>query len=134
MQKRSPLRESTKRKIGKKATIRLLNLWKDPAYRGRMKIARSGERNPRWAGSKIGYSGLHQWIRRTFGQPPCCGKCEQVGKKTKGRWSIQWANITGVYNRERKQWGPRCRSCHIQDDQKNPKRPSFDPPPKKRVR
>lgn len=82
--------EDTKRKIGK---------------------ANSGEASSGWKGDKISYNGLHWWIRRHFGKPQLCEDCGTTIAKI-----FDWANISGLYSRERSDWKRLCRSCHIKFD------------------
>ena len=68
---------------------------------------RFGKENPNWKGDKVGYSGLHKWVSRHFGKPKECEKCGRTGHRI-----VQWANKTGKYLRERKDWFVLCASCH----------------------
>ena len=68
-----------------------------------------GENNPYWKGDKVGYAGVHKWIKQIFPKPD---KCQECGNKAE----LDLANITGVYNRELQNWNYLCRSCHIKQD------------------
>ena len=71
------------------------------------------ENNPNWKGDNVSYNCLHLWIRKYFLKP---NKCSQCGKETD---KLDLANVTGIYNRDFKNWEYMCRSCHmIYDDQK----------------
>lgn len=59
-----------------------------------------------WKGEKVGYRGLHYWLRRTKGLPKKCVKCGSE----KGR--IQWANKDGKYRRVESDYVAMCPSCH----------------------
>lgn len=62
----------------------------------------------RWKG---GYFALHTWIERNFGKEK---KCEICLSKSAKRY--EWANVTGIYNRERKNWKRLCCKCHRKFD------------------
>jgi hypothetical protein len=67
----------------------------------------SGEKGANWLGDNVGYAGIHQWLRLMFGSPKICEKCG-----TKNAKKYEWANITGIYKRERKNFMRMCTSCH----------------------
>ena len=69
---------------------------------------RMGNKNPNWKGREITYMGLHTWIKRKYHLPKVCEKC---GKK-----KPEWANKSGKYLRDRNDWIPLCRSCHMKYD------------------
>lgn len=87
----------------------------------KMGISRKTSRNPNWAGGRVGYIALHQWLYRNYGVP---NKCESKGCRYPKQGSsylitrptFQWANITGIYNREKQNWKMLCRSCHAKFD------------------
>jgi len=68
-----------------------------------------GENHPLWKGDKVGYTGLHDWISVHW------GKARNYFCKC-GKQGLDWANITGIYSRDRKNWEPMCRSCHKKFD------------------
>jgi len=57
---------------------------------------------------KVGYRAIHYWIERELGKPTKCEDClmEFSGHK------IHWANISGEYKRDIKDWKRLCSSCH----------------------
>lgn len=63
-----------------------------------------------WRGNDVGYSGVHQWVRRHLPKPESCESCGRVSK-----W-IDLANITGIYSREFENWRYLCRKCHRKND------------------
>lgn len=65
-----------------------------------------------WKGDKVGYGGVHTWIRNHFGKADCCENlnCEQKSK------FFEWANISGRYLRKREDFMKLCRSCHRRFD------------------
>lgn len=78
---------------------------------------RTGEKSNNWKGDKIGYKGLHIWIEKQHGKAKehICSMCS--GKS--GSTRMEWANITGIYNRDLKNWKPLCRKCHVKYDVEN---------------
>ena len=66
---------------------------------------RTGELNNKWKGEDVGYSGLHKWIRGYLPKPEFCHLCRTNKPK-------EVACITGVYNRELKNWAWFCVKCH----------------------
>lgn len=75
---------------------------------------KKGVRHLFWKGNKVGYDGLHAWIRNNFGKANKCEWC-----KTKKSKRYEWAN-KGKYNRNRKNWVSLCTKCHNKLDRKNP--------------
>jgi hypothetical protein len=70
---------------------------------------RRGELAPSWTGDKVGYFGLHNWIKKIFPKPECCMNC-RLEKK------LDLANISGLYKREITDWTWLCRKCHMLSD------------------
>lgn len=70
---------------------------------------KKGDQHPFWKGERVGYRGLHAWLYRAYGRPSKCTVCSTEGK-------CHWANIDGVYSRERKRWASMCPSCHFKYD------------------
>lgn len=66
-----------------------------------------------WKGDKVGYCGLHDWLRNTEG---LADKCENIDCSREGKRVFHWANITGVYERKRKHWAMLCVTCHNRFD------------------
>lgn len=62
-----------------------------------------------WAGDEVGYSGIHQWLKREYGQPPTC---EQCGITRSNPRSIHWASKNGNHKRDRAYYMRLCVSCH----------------------
>ncbi len=65
--------------------------------------------NPNWKADNVGNQGLHKWIRSHFYRTRLCQMCMQTS-------SYDLANITGMYNREFKNWRYYCRKCHMISD------------------
>ena len=70
---------------------------------------KNGDKHPLWRGDAVGYKSLHEWISVSWGKAKdyLCS-C--------GFRALDWANITGIYNRDRDNWRPMCRSCHKKFD------------------
>jgi len=66
---------------------------------------RQGDKNPNWKGDNVSMKVLHKWIRRHLASPEFCQMCNKNPHE-------ELANITGVYNREFKNWLYLCLSCH----------------------
>lgn len=83
--------------------------------REKMVAARSGKLSGSWLGDLVGYSGIHQWIRRVLGQPHVCEFC---GKKNLRHRQYHWANVSGEYLRDISDWIRLCVKCHKNYDLK----------------
>ena len=60
-----------------------------------------------WKGDKVGYQGVHGWIRKIAGKPSLCENCGTTTAK-----KFEWANISSEYKRKRDDWKRLCVSCH----------------------
>lgn len=69
----------------------------------------SGENSPVWKGDKVGYDGIHSWVRRNKGKPNKCSFCKSIEK-------IEWANKSHKYKRDLDDWISLCHKCHFQYD------------------
>lgn len=63
-----------------------------------------------------GYSAIHKWLVKNFGNPVSCEQCHKVGERVNGKWNIEWANISGEYHRLRSDFIGLCTSCHSTHD------------------
>lgn len=79
------------------------------------KVKYRGISHPRWKGSEVSYSALHQWLRREFGSPMVCEFCLE---RKENNYKIHWANKSGRYLRVRSDWIRLCAKCHYQYDHK----------------
>lgn len=86
---------------------------------GKTNKGRFDEKSSGWKGNKIGYFGLHMWIRRKLGAPHTCQFC----KTTEGK--IEWANKSWKYKRDLDDWIPLCTPCHRGYDSNNKKKRSI---------
>jgi len=64
-----------------------------------------------WKGDDVKYIALHQRIYKLFGK---ASKCEACQTKLAKRYT--WANISGEYIFDKKDWLQLCSSCHIKYD------------------
>lgn len=65
--------------------------------------------NGRWRGKEAGYNALHMFVRKYLPRPELCEHCNV-------KPSLDLANITGIYNRDFKNWKYLCRKCHYNRD------------------
>ena len=75
--------------------------------------ARRGKLHQNWKGDRVGYCGLHDWLRSIEGP---ANKCENIDCTGEGKQKFHWANITGKYERRRKNWAMLCVTCHNRFD------------------
>lgn len=68
---------------------------------------KSGEEDSSWKGDKVGYSGLHNWVRKKLGTPSYCAYCQTTTAK-----KFEWANISHSYKRDLGDWIRLCTKCH----------------------
>lgn len=68
-----------------------------------------GKDNPNWHGDKVGYAGIHKYIRSRLNDPKLCSDCNK--KKP-----LDLANISGKYMRNIHDWEYLCRKCHMIKD------------------
>lgn len=59
-------------------------------------------------GKKYAYSTIHNWLHNNYGSATKCenSKCLKRSKR------FNWANISGEYRRDLKDWEQLCVSCH----------------------
>lgn len=60
-----------------------------------------------------GYSYPHKWLYRNFGSPMTCEKC---GVLKKNNHEIHWANVDGIYEKDRSHFKRLCARCHKNND------------------
>lgn len=87
------------------------------AFNNRIKAYRvpfkSGDKNPSWRGENVGYSGVHDWVKKNYGSPQKCVVCGTESAKV-----FDWANISEKYLRDISDWKRLCRPCHFDFDRK----------------
>jgi len=70
-----------------------------------------GRSHHNWKGNKVGYYGLHSWVRRRKIKPDYCEECEENEPQ-------DLANISGEYQRDVNDFKWVCRKCHVNSDQR----------------
>src|SRR5574343_951708 len=106
---------------------RRLAALRSPEARAKMSAAKKGRapknyqavRELAWAANRkehLTYSGIHAWVRRTWGKAV---RCEFCGKDGLNGCSAHWANLDHQYTRERSAWAQMCRPCHFRHDAAN---------------
>ena len=70
-----------------------------------------GDKHWKWKGDKVGYDGIHDWVRLRKGTPRKCEKCGTEKAKI-----YDWANIDHKYRRVLEDYIRLCKSCHITFD------------------
>ena len=78
----------------------------------------SGEKHGQWKGNKVGYKGLHEWIRTHKPKPLFCEDCKKLPPKN-------LANLSGEYRRDINDFKWLCCKCHIKLDIESHKRDKF---------
>lgn len=73
-----------------------------------LSLSKIAEKNPNWKGDKVGYNGLHNWIKRRLPKSKICERCKK-------ELPYDCAN-KGIYNRDLSNWAWLCRKCHMLED------------------
>jgi hypothetical protein len=76
--------------------------------RTKMGLSKIAEKNPNWLGDKVGYRGVHKWVRGILPKTDlcqCCGKVPPYDLANKG-----------IYDRSVDNWEWLCRKCHMVKD------------------
>ena len=102
------IQELVKHLHTKKAKERRIKTQKRKIKSGEIKYA-FGKNHQNWKGNKVGYQGLHKWVRKNKPKPKFCKKCGE-------RKKLDLANISGKYKRDVNDFEWLCRSCHIKKD------------------
>lgn len=92
-------------KCGKKLSLR--------KYKYCKSCTKVGSSRYNWKGENASYTAKHIWIKNVLGSPNKCEICESIhlsGHK------IHWANISGEYKRDEKDWMRLCVPCHSKYD------------------
>lgn len=59
------------------------------------------------------YRATHIWVQRHFGKP---NKCSNCGFESGNSRQFHWANLSGLYLRDFKDWKRLCVGCHMRMD------------------
>jgi len=63
----------------------------------------------------VSYSGIHKWISYHYEKSGTCSECKT--SNLSGKY-IHWANISGEYKRDIKDWKELCAKCHQKFDKR----------------
>lgn len=55
------------------------------------------------------YNAIHKWLKYNYGKASLCELCESTK-------NVQWANLSGEYKRDLKDFAQLCASCHRKHD------------------
>jgi len=78
----------------------------------KLAATRMCENNVNWKGDCVGYTSLHNWVkRRLVGVPKVCKICGSDK-------NIDLANISNEYKRDMSDWKYLCRRCHMIEDKR----------------
>jgi len=72
-----------------------------------------GDKNPNWKESGLTYEAIHRWVWKYYGK---AHKCEGIECTNKNPAHYEWANISGEYKKDIKDWKQLCPSCHKKFD------------------
>ncbi|MDA2921718.1 NUMOD3 domain-containing DNA-binding protein [Patescibacteria group bacterium AH-259-L07] len=86
---------------------------KSEEHKRNISKAQLGEKNHLWKGDKVGYRALHRWVEKWKGKPTQCEHCKEDGLIDK---QINWANKSGNYLRDLRDWIRLCVKCHREYD------------------
>src|SRR3990167_2453385 len=67
------------------------------------------ENNPSWKGNQVGYTALHEWVKRRLPKTELCQNC-------RAKPPFDLANISQEYKRDFTDWEWLCKSCHAKKD------------------
>ena len=70
---------------------------------------KKGEDSPHWKGDDVGYTSLHEWIKKRKPKTLFCQCCNSVPP-------YDLANISNEYKRDLNDWEWLCRKCHMHKD------------------
>jgi hypothetical protein len=74
------------------------------------KVNDPGINNIHFKDTLVGYTGLHEWVRKYKPVPQSCEKCGKSGTLLEAR------NISGNYTRDLEDWEYLCVTCHRRID------------------
>lgn len=77
-------------------------------------IRMMGKDNPAWKGNKVGYHGIHYWIKGEKGKAKYLYCSNYDDGTCKGR--LEWSNISKRYLRKVNDWRVLCASHHRRYD------------------
>lgn len=71
-----------------------------------------------WNGNKNEYRKIHYWVESKLGRPKKCSICKTTFGNPR---RFHWANKSGEYKMDIKDWVRLCAHCHFLKDNKNNK-------------
>lgn len=71
-----------------------------------------GNKSPYWKGNDATYKQIHSYINKKWGK---ANKCEIINCRETSNF-FEWANLSGKYKRDRKDWVMACHSCNQRMD------------------
>lgn len=108
--------KSRRGKIPKNLSIAQKN---SPLQKGKCPFIFKGKDHWNWNENNPSYRAVHQWLYQTYGNANKCENpnCIYPRKDRRGNMMVkpkqyQWANITGVYSRDIRNFKQLCSSCH----------------------
>lgn len=91
----------------------------EPYWLGKKRPDMTGSKSKWWKGDKVKYRGLHMWVSSILGVPLKCEnkncfypRKNQNGIVYKNPKGFEWANKSGEYKRNKKDWVRLCVICH----------------------
>jgi hypothetical protein len=90
-------------------SLKKANKERTPWNKGKKLEYLYGENNWIWAGDKVSYRTLHNWVARHLGKPDTCEHCGRDGLT---EHQVHWSNISGDYSRDLDDWQRLCAKCH----------------------
>lgn len=73
----------------------------------------AGKNHPNWKGTEASYSAIHLYLSYNYIKPSACEVCGTQQFKR-----LEWANLTGIYTRDRESYKALCPPCHRRLDAK----------------
>lgn len=76
-------------------------------------LGKKNEQSIAWTGDKVGYFGIHDWLKLNYGKADICENSWCLGLSD----VFQWAKIEGKkYERKRENFIKLCVRCHVRYD------------------
>ena len=81
-----------------------------------------GKEHPAWYGEKVGYNGIHSWLRLNFGKADKCENPKCLGLSKRFDWALKRGK---THERMRKNYKMLCHKCHLKYDMTPQKRNTY---------
>ena len=85
---------------------------RDCYYERSRRIIKRGKESPSWKGDKVSKNTIHRRLEKKLGKPKLCEFCRTTDKNK----LYDWANKSGKYLEDPKDWIRLCRQCHAKYD------------------